>query len=88
MTQRITNADINAVLGRYVRACQRLEMVPPEGFRLRRSSTSYELYSVVGTNAAPGTHMGWLGSTKREAYNTLMTMALTLEAYLHHTNQL
>lgn len=88
MTQRITNADLYTVLGRYVRACERLEMVPEGGFRLYRSGSSYELYSVVGINAAPGTSAGWLGSTKREAYDTLMTMALTLESVLHHTDQL
>lgn len=88
MTQRVTNSDLKAVLGRYVRACQRLEMVPDGGFQFIQSAGSYELRSVEGRNPAPGTDMGWLGSTKREAYRSLVTMALTLEAYLHHTDQL
>ncbi len=86
--QRITNADLDAVLCRYVRACQRLEMVPRNGFQFIRSTGSYELRSVEGRDPAPGTDAGWLGSTKREAHRSLMTMALTLEAYLHHTDQL
>lgn len=88
MTQRITNEDLTAVLGRYVRACDRLDMIPDGGFQFIRSTGSYELRSVKGMGAAPGTDAGWLGSTKREAYKSLMTMALTLEAYLHHIKAL
>lgn len=92
MTQRITNADINAVLSRYVRACQRLEMVPDNGFTCRRGSktygNAYRLFSTEGEWPAPGTVNGYLGTTKREAYDTLMTMALTLEAVLYRTDKL
>lgn len=86
--QRITNSDLEAVLGRYVRAAERLEMVPDGGFKFIRSLDSYELRSAKDYDPAPGTDMGWVGSSKPEAYRTVMTMTLTLESYLHHTDQL
>lgn len=90
--QRITDSDLDAVLGRYVRACERLEMVPHNGFTLHRGSktygNAYRLFTTEGNWPAPGTSNGYLGMTKREAHQSLMTMALTLEAYLHHTDQL
>lgn len=91
MTQRITQADLDVRFEIYVSILKRLGM-PHENTALVGGSglhgNSFKLVSVKvpggGQSAAPGTSQGFLGWTKREAYEKLGTINATLADVLHH----
>ena len=81
MNTRTTLADVNAALGHYSRALDSFGIARP-GLELQTGSKAngraYRLY-IEGGKAAPGTQNGFLGWTKTEAFDTLLTMARTIE---------
>jgi hypothetical protein len=88
--QRITKADLDAVLGRYARALAAHEL-PYVGLALLVGSKYYgDPYSLrLPDGASPvGIPQGYLGFTAREAYNTLMTISVTLEDMAYRNEQL
>ncbi len=80
MSSRITNADINGAIERYIRITKTLGF-KVEGLTYQqggpRTDCSYRLY--VGGSAAPGTINGYIGETKREAYETIHTLCVAFE---------
>jgi len=78
---RITNADIAGVVARYARIAKTLGF-NVEGLEFQpggpNTNVSYRLW-IEGNYAAPGTSNGYLGETKREAYNTIYTLCLAFE---------
>lgn len=87
---RITEEQLNGVLVRYVRALDSLGMLQG-GLRLiagsKTNGRAYRLFFLDSGMAAPGTLNGFLGWTKREAYDTLYAMVLTLEAVNFHQSE-
>lgn len=92
--ERITNADLDAMLGRYMRAVNRLGIKLEEGERvgLDHGSKTYGIAYRIYTTGVPGIHgeggtghgrppVGddFLGITKREAYETLAERCRTME---------
>ncbi len=91
MNNRITTEELNGVLGRYTRAVESLGMLPPSGgFQFQWGSKvngqAYRLYT-NGGSGAPGTANGYLGMTRREAWDTLHTIAETLEDVFYFQQQ-
>lgn len=78
---RITNADLDVMLARYVRALEALEL-PSGDITLTRGSklygNSYKALQKGGTHPV-GIAGGFLGWTKRDAHDKLYTVAVTLE---------
>ena len=84
---RITNTQMSGVLTRYARSLKALGMCEGELRYDEGSKTNgraYRLFFQESGMPVPGTIDGYLGMTKREAYYTLCTMALTLEAVSFH----
>ncbi len=81
MGNRVTNADLEAVLGRYIHAVDAVGIIH-EGFRMDEGSKvngrAFRLYRNDGTEA-PGTIHGYLGTTKTEAWDRLHTLAKAFE---------
>lgn len=87
--ERVTKEMMNGVLARYVRACESLGIKPPKDHHIayiegsKTYGNSYKLVYVHdksgGHHAAPGTTGGYLGMTKREALDSLLTICLTME---------
>jgi len=77
---RITNEHLDVMLARYVRALKALEL-PSEGIELTRGSKLYgNSHKALQGGAQPvGISQGFLGWTKRDAYDKLHTVAVTLE---------
>lgn len=77
---RITNAHLNAMLARYARALKALGL-PSEGIELTQGSKLYgNSYKALQGGTYPvGISFGFLGWTKRDAYEKLYTIAVTLE---------
>lgn len=80
--QRITNAALRGAFARYRHAADALEL-NIEGLSLQLGGPSTDMEYrvwVSGGYEAPGTTDGWIGSTKREAYETLMHLSRAFEA--------
>ena len=95
MSDRITNDDLAAMLGRYVRACKQLELIP-DGYRVgldhgsKTYGRAFRVY-LTGVRADDGSYPNgsghgrppagsdFLGMTKREAFDTLADRAAVLE---------
>lgn len=95
---RITTADINAALGRYVRAAEALGIQPPNGHHIeyhkgsKRYGNSFKLVwvdeSSGGRKGAPGfASDGFMGWTTREAYAALQNVARAFEDAKHYGSQ-
>jgi hypothetical protein len=94
-TMKITTKDLEAQLARYVRACERLGLIP-EGMRVgldhgsKTYGRAFRVY-LTGIRAEDGTYPNgsghgrppagddFLGMTKREAFTVLADRARTLE---------
>jgi hypothetical protein len=91
----ITNRDLDAVLARYIRACDRLGLIP-EGMRVgldygsKTAGVAFRVY-LTGVRAEDGSYPqgsyhrnppagdDFLGMTKREAHTVLADRARALE---------
>lgn len=95
MSNRITTAALEAAFGRYVRACERLGLVP-DGYHVgldhgsKTYGNAFRVY-LTGNRADDGSYPNgsghsrppagddFLGMTKREAYGRLRERAAVLE---------
>lgn len=88
--QRITNTMLYGAFARYRYAADALEL-NTEGLSLQLGGPStnveYRVW-VSGGYEAPGTIDGWIGSTKREAYETLMHLSRAFEAVTYRNESL
>jgi len=80
MATRITKADIELVLKRYIKAMELngiyVEYRLDEGSKV--NGRAFRLYREDGY-AAPGTSNGYLGATGREAWHMLYSLAVMAE---------
>lgn len=98
---RITNADLDAMLGRYMRALDALGIKLGEGERVgldhgsKTYGIAFRLFTtgVLGQHGEGGTGHGrppvgddYLGMTKREAYDTLTERCRTMEDVAYALN--
>jgi hypothetical protein len=81
---RITKSQLEGALGRYLNAWAgmgfNLELRFQEG--TSTMGVAYRLQMKDGSNA-PGTTGGYLGMTRSEAWDTLLTISRTLEDLSH-----
>lgn len=91
MTQRIIQEDLDINLATYVAMLKRLGM-PHENITLingsKKFGNSFKLVYVDpetgGHSDAPGTHQGFMGWTKREAFDSFRYINRTLGDVLRH----
>ena len=99
MTERITTRDLDGMLARYVRACERFGLIP-DGYRVgldhgsKYYGRAFRVY-LVGIRAEDGSWPNgsghghppagrdFIGMTKREAYDTLADRSSVLEDVAH-----
>ncbi len=85
MSNRVTSAELELVLKRYIRAMEINGIYV--GYQLDEGSKvngrAFRLYQENGY-AAPGTLNGYLGTTKREAWHMLHSLAVMAEDIAYH----
>lgn len=81
MNERITTKDVEGALGRYVRALSMngidLSVRLDHGSKV--NGRAFRIFKAGDGYSAPGTNNGYLGMTKHEAWDTLLTLARMAE---------